>query len=135
MDSTPHTDLIDRINALYEANKVLTPLHIMTEAKVTYANWHNWQKMQIKSLERWLNLMNELGYDPLEAKPKSSTYKLAKQTLLTRDAVKELFVKVGYSDQTPALWEEKGDPRQIENFKKVNQVVTNYEKQFLNIVS
>lgn len=129
MEIQPQKELVKRMHALGKIDPQLTPLQIMMEAKVTYSNYHNWQKLEMKTLGRWYNLMLELGSNPLDALPGSSTYKTAKQALLTRDAVKQLFLKVGYSELISENW-VKGDPRHIENFKKVNEVVTNYEKEF-----
>lgn len=120
----PHKALIKRIEALKD---YVSPLQIMIDAKVTYANYHNWQKTDSEMIVRWFRLMKELKLDPLKAKPGVNTYIVVKKLLLTRDAVCALFVKAGYSNQIADIWAERGDPRPIENFKKVNEVVSLYE--------
>lgn len=126
----PHKALIKRIEALKEN---VSPLQIMVEAKVTYANYHNWQKFDSEMIARWFRLMRLIKQDPLKSKPGASTYIQAKKILLTRSAVSNLFVQSGYSDQTADNWAEHGDPRQIENFKKVNEVVSLYELELQKV--
>lgn len=122
----PHKALIKRIEALKD---YVSPLQIMAEAKVTYANFHNWQKNEeSQGLLRWSKLVALLGYECTKIPVGFKTYQEAKRLLLTQDAVKALFVKVGFSGQTVSLW-IKTDPRHVKNYIKVNQVVLQYEEE------
>lgn len=121
----PHKALIQRMERL---KFKVSAMEIMLESGVTYSNYHNWQKNEPDSIVNWFGIMRELGLNPLDAKPGESTYLIAKKRYLTRAAVSALFLRNGYSDQIADIWAVKGDPRQIENFKKVNKIVTAYEK-------
>lgn len=122
----PYKELSDRIIALRDT---VPTFRIMAEADVIHSNFHNWQKTESEMLIRWFALLKGLHIDPLKMKPTSSTYELVKSRVLTRQNTLKEFMKHGYSDQTAKLWAKMGDPRQVEAFKRVNEVVRKYELQ------
>jgi len=126
----PYISLVARVENLKD---VIPAADLMKEADVLYENLHNWSKPipQSKTVSRWIKMLKTVGVDYNKVSPGESSYILIKKNLLTRDAVAMLFLQVGYSVQTARIWEDKGDPRQIESFKKVNQVIRKYEQKLL----
>lgn len=122
----PYKELTDRIEALTGNVPVF---RIMAEAQVIHSNFHNWQKEESVMIKRWFALCNDVGLDPWKIKPGVSTYDLVKRRVLTRQAAIRRFENHGYSDQTAKAWQRKGDPRQVEAFKRVAEVVRKYESQ------
>lgn len=122
----PYKELTDRIKAL---PKNIPPFRIMAEALVIHSNFHNWQKGESEMLIRWFALCYDVGLDPWKIKPGSSTYELVKKRVLTRQATWAKFNEHGYSTHSAKAWQKGGDPRHVEAFKSVNEVVTKYETQ------
>lgn len=120
----PYKELTDRIKALPEN---IPPFRIMAEALVIHSNFHNWQKEESEMLIRWFTLCKSVGIDPWGIKPNVSTYELVKRRVLTRQATIRKFTEHGYNFQTAKRWQSKGDPRQVESFKAVVEVVRKYE--------
>lgn len=127
----PYKELTDRIEALPDNIPVF---RIMAEAQVIHANFYNWQKQESTMLTRWFSLCLDVGIDPWKAKPGSSTYEVVKKRVLTRGAAWKKFEEHGYNVQSAKAWQRKGDPRQVEAFKRVAEVVLKYETQLKKAV-
>ncbi|HWV28250.1 MAG TPA: hypothetical protein VN038_01300 [Dyadobacter sp.] len=129
---TPHKDLTDRIKAL---GPDIAPYQVMAEAQVIYQNYYNWQKGESPYVQRWYAMLSGSGINPLSMEPDWSTYVVLKKKLLTRTAAIEAFQKYGFARITALDWSRKGDPRQIEAFKRVNHVVTKYEHHLQKLLT
>ena len=129
---TPHKDLTDRIKAL---GPDIAAYKIMAEAQVIYQNYYNWQKDESPYVQRWYAMLAGVGINPLSLKPDSSTYDEVKRKVLTRGEAIKAFEKYGFARITALDWSRKGDPRQIEAFKRVNHVVTKYEHHLQKLLT
>lgn len=107
----------------------MPPFKIMAEALVIHSNFHNWQKEESEMVMRWFSLCYDCGIDPWKVKPGVSTYDLVKRRVLTRQLTIKKFEEHGYNFQSAKRWQSKGDPRQVESFKRVAEVVRKYETQ------
>lgn len=109
------TQLLERISA----ESTLTHRYFFTHAGVEPRLLYNWKYRQPESWGPWMRAIRDAGIEV--PKPGESTIAV----LGGYEAAKPFFLEAGYQYNQIREWEMEGDPRTIENYKKLFHALNN----------
>lgn len=127
MERTPYEDLIKRCQKI-ESEKGKTLRELFMEANVDPACIYYWKRREVDGMVKrslLLAMANVLG--KVDETPGISTFEAITKITNSEDLTKIMFDQAGFLTPTFKQW-KISDPNYVESYKRVQQVVTNYEK-------